>query len=162
MLSLVYSSNGGLPQLLLVNMAHILRAGLRAPARTMLSKKSLFSAGAIAAAGLAVFHHKSPGSIGLHDTRYSVTPSWILVPYRHFRSQATLATSSLFSSSISEEMASLTPPQPPPTWTHSPEDVLRITKEQIQKHKASLDKIGALKEEESNFATVRRVFDIHL
>ena len=59
-------------------------------------------------------------------------------------------------------MARLTPPQPPPTWTHSPEDVMRITKEQIQKHKESLDKIGALKEEESNFETVRRVFDIHL
>ena len=144
-------------------MAHVVRAGSQAPARTVLSRKTLLSAGAVAAAGLVAFHHhKSPGSIGLHGTRYSVTPSWILAPYRQFRSQATLATSSLFSSSISEEMASLTPPQPPPTWTHSPEDVLRITKEQIQKHKESLDKIGALKEEESNFETVRRVFDIHL
>lgn len=54
-------------------------------------------------------------------------------------------------------MAHLTPPQPPPKWTHTPEDVLKITKEQIQKHKETLDKIAALKEEDANFDNVRGV-----
>ncbi len=144
-------------------MSHIVRAGSQAPARTVLSRKTLLSAGAVAAAGLAAFHHKSPGSlsgIGLH-TRHSVThPAWLLAPYQYIRSQATLATSSLFSSSIfsgSEDMAHLTPPQPPPKWTHTPEDVLKITKEQIQKHMETLDKIAALKEEDANFDNVRCV-----
>lgn len=48
-------------------------------------------------------------------------------------------------------MASLTPPQPPPTWTHSADDVLRLTKEAIQKDKAALDKVAALKPEECTF-----------
>ncbi|KAJ7626668.1 metallopeptidase MepB [Mycena polygramma] len=38
----------------------------------------------------------------------------------------------------------IAPPQPPPDWTHTPEDVARLTKEAIAKHRAVEDRIGDL------------------
>ncbi|KAJ6508867.1 metallopeptidase MepB [Mycena sanguinolenta] len=38
----------------------------------------------------------------------------------------------------------ITPPQPPPEWTHSADDVIRLTKESIASHRAVEDKIAAL------------------
>ncbi|KAJ7288408.1 metallopeptidase MepB, partial [Mycena rebaudengoi] len=48
----------------------------------------------------------------------------------------------------------LTAPQPPPDWNHSPEDVLRLTKEAITQHRAVKDKVGALKPSECNYESV--------
>lgn len=54
-------------------------------------------------------------------------------------------------------MATLTAPQPPPSWTHTPEDVLRIMKEAIAKDKNLLDNIAALPASECSFETVRSI-----
>ena len=52
-------------------------------------------------------------------------------------------------------MASLNPPQAAPKWTHTPEEVLKLTKEAIAEERARLDKIAALKPEECTFESVR-------
>ncbi|KAF7314180.1 Thimet oligopeptidase [Mycena kentingensis (nom. inval.)] len=52
------------------------------------------------------------------------------------------------------EYPAMTPPQPPPSWTHTPADVLRLTKEIIEKDKAINDKIAALPSAECNFESV--------
>ncbi|EKM49553.1 uncharacterized protein PHACADRAFT_265095 [Phanerochaete carnosa HHB-10118-sp] len=52
-------------------------------------------------------------------------------------------------------MASLTPPQPAPSWTHSPEDVRRIAKELIDNDRKLMDKISSLPPEECTFDSVR-------
>jgi len=51
-------------------------------------------------------------------------------------------------------MANLTPPQPPPLWTHTPEDVLKLTKEAIEKDRVVQDQIAKLPAPECNFDTV--------
>ncbi|KAF8073822.1 metallopeptidase MepB [Lyophyllum atratum] len=48
----------------------------------------------------------------------------------------------------------ITPPQPPPSWNHTPEDISRITNEQIAIYRAKLDAVGALAPKDSNFASV--------
>jgi hypothetical protein len=140
-------------------MAHIVRVGSKAPARMVLGRKSLLSAGAVAAAGLAALTHKSAAG-GLLSTRHWITSPWAAVPSYYSRSQATLAS---FFPSISADMAALTPPQPPPVWTHTPEEVLRLTEERIAKHKEALDKIAALPEAECTFDTVcSQLVSIHI
>ena len=64
--------------------------------------------------------------------------------------------SSIFapSSLSSSNMANLTPPQPPPVWTHTPEDVLNLTKEAIRKDREVQDRIAKLPASECNFETV--------
>jgi hypothetical protein len=52
-------------------------------------------------------------------------------------------------------MTSLTPPQPAPSWSHSPEEIRRLTKELIEKDKKVMDEIAALRAEECNFDSVR-------
>lgn len=68
------------------------------------------------------------------------------------------ARSALFASVTSTFTSnmSLHPPQPPPNWTHTPEDVARLTKEAIANHRAVEDKIGALPASECNFESVSR------
>ncbi|KAF8208884.1 metallopeptidase MepB [Mycena galopus ATCC 62051] len=44
-------------------------------------------------------------------------------------------------------------PQPPPEWTHTPEDVLRLTKKAIDEHRAVEDKIGALQPSECTYGS---------
>jgi hypothetical protein len=44
--------------------------------------------------------------------------------------------------------------QEPLKWTHTPEQVISLTKEQIEEDRKFLDRIGALPEEECNFETV--------
>ncbi|KIP08913.1 hypothetical protein PHLGIDRAFT_68434 [Phlebiopsis gigantea 11061_1 CR5-6] len=51
-------------------------------------------------------------------------------------------------------MADLTPPQAAPSWTHSPEDVRKIAKESLDKHKALVNSISALPAEQCNFETL--------
>ena len=52
-------------------------------------------------------------------------------------------------------MSNLTPPQPPATWTHTPEQVTTSIKELIAKDRAFWDGIGSLPEEKCNFESVR-------
>ena len=53
-------------------------------------------------------------------------------------------------------MSKLTPPQPPPKWTHSAADIRDITAAAIAQNRALQDKIAALKPEECTLETVRR------
>ncbi|KAJ6584908.1 hypothetical protein B0H19DRAFT_926190 [Mycena capillaripes] len=48
----------------------------------------------------------------------------------------------------------ITPPQPPPDWTHKPEDVARLIKEAIANHRAVEDKIGALDPSECTYESL--------
>ena len=49
---------------------------------------------------------------------------------------------------------SLTPPQPPPSWDHSPGEITQLTNELIAHDRALQDKIGALDPKDSNFESV--------
>ncbi len=105
------------------------------------------SVGAGALAGLG------PGAAMRH-WQFQVTPP--LNNLWHYRSQSTL--SGLFSLPTANSiMASLNPPQAAPKWTHTPEEVLKLTKEAIADERARLDKIAALKPEECTFESVRRL-----
>ncbi|EIM81645.1 metallopeptidase MepB [Stereum hirsutum FP-91666 SS1] len=48
----------------------------------------------------------------------------------------------------------LTPPQSAPKWNHSAEDILKLTKEAIQKDREFMDRIGKLPKDQCNFETV--------
>lgn len=54
---------------------------------------------------------------------------------------------------------SLTPPQAAPSWNHTAEDIISLTKDAIAKHKATDDKVGALAPEDCNFESVRPLND---
>ena len=55
-------------------------------------------------------------------------------------------------------MANLAPPQPPPVWTHTPEDVLNLTKEAINKDREVEDNVAKLPASECNFDTVSAIY----
>jgi hypothetical protein len=65
-------------------------------------------------------------------------------------------SSSIFDTSLfsSSNLANLTPPQPPPVWGHSPEDVIKLTKEAIDKDREVQDRVARLPASECNFDTV--------
>lgn len=72
----------------------------------------------------------------------------------HYRSQSSL--SGLFPLSPADSiMTSLKPPQAAPKWTHTPEQVLKLTKEAIEEERTRLDEIGALRSEDCTFESVR-------
>ncbi|KAH9922802.1 metallopeptidase MepB [Epithele typhae] len=54
-------------------------------------------------------------------------------------------------------MPPLVPPQPPLKWTHTPEEVLALTKDTIAADRATLDKLAALAPEDCTFESVRLV-----
>ncbi|KAH8114574.1 Metalloprotease [Phellopilus nigrolimitatus] len=65
------------------------------------------------------------------------------------------STFSLFPASSSfTSMPSLTPPQSPPAWNHSPEDVLQLAKKTIDRVKQVLDKVAALDVNDCTFKSV--------
>lgn len=81
----------------------------------------------------------------------------VRVTARRFLS--THSSSSLFSllsssSTTSQTMANLTPPQPAPVWNHAAEDIVRLTKEAIEHDRAVQDKVGALDAKDANFESV--------
>lgn len=57
----------------------------------------------------------------------------------------------------------LTPPQSAPKWNHSAEDILKLTKEAIQKDREFMDRIGKLPKDQCNFETVshRRLYSFY-
>jgi hypothetical protein len=78
---------------------------------------------------------------------------------RIWRSLATAVDHRLSPLSIlTTSTMTLTPPQPAPEWNHTPEDVIKLTKELIEKDRAIQDKVGALTPEECTFSSVCRVF----
>ncbi|KAJ6619446.1 hypothetical protein B0H10DRAFT_2025622 [Mycena sp. CBHHK59/15] len=70
------------------------------------------------------------------------------------RSKVFSVGSPLFSTITSSSKMSLVAPQPPPEWNHTPEDVMRLTKEMIAKHRAVEDKIGTLQPSECDYESV--------
>jgi metallopeptidase MepB len=86
---------------------------------------------------------------GVTNKAYSV-PLWRTA----IRFSSSLTSIFAPSSLPSSNMANLTPPQPPPVWTHTPEDVLRLTKEAIEKDREVQDRVGKLPASECNFETV--------
>jgi hypothetical protein len=48
----------------------------------------------------------------------------------------------------------LTPPQPPPFWNHSADDILKLTKEAIEYDRAIQDKVGLLDPKDCTFDSV--------
>ncbi len=74
-----------------------------------------------------------------------------------YQSRCTLPLSRPFASLLSTTnavMASLTPPQPPPSWTHSAEQVLEFTKDAIAKDRELKDRVAALPSADCNFTSV--------
>ena len=49
---------------------------------------------------------------------------------------------------------SLTPPQPPPSWDHSPGEITQLTNQLIAHDRVLQDKIGALDPKDCNFESV--------
>ena len=86
------------------------------------------------------------------QTPYSVPV--LRTALRLFSTTPTLSSIFDTSSLSSFNMANLTPPQPPPVWTHTPEDVLRLTKEAIDKDRDVQDRVAKLPVSKCNFDTV--------
>lgn len=138
-------------------MASLIRAGTRVPTLYPLRRRTaLLGLGALAAAGLATLAQRS----NLGYTRPVTLPHWgynpITRPLVLHRSLSSLF-SSISSIPANSPMASLTPPQAAPSWTHSPEDVTRITNEMIEKDRKLMDKIAALDDAECTFDSVRGI-----
>lgn len=57
-------------------------------------------------------------------------------------------------------MSSITPPQPPPTWKHSPKDIEELVKKTIDNVKQVLDKVGALDANECTFDSVSNSIEL--
>lgn len=76
--------------------------------------------------------------------------------FRQFNLKAFSVRSALFSTIItaSTSRMSLSPPQPPPNWTHTPENIARLTTEAIDNHRAVEDKIGGLSPSECTYESV--------
>src|SRR5277367_1107128 len=88
-------------------------------------------------------------SVTLNNKR----PSIVDIDHHHFRF-GTRCARPFHSSLIRTTMATLKPPQPPPSWNHSPESVLVLTKEAIEKERKRQDQIGALAPEDCTFKSV--------
>ena len=61
---------------------------------------------------------------------------------------------SLLTSTSAGNMAPSIPPQPAPTWTHTADDVMRLTKEAIAKDQEVQDEVAALAPKHCNMSSV--------
>lgn len=55
---------------------------------------------------------------------------------------------------IAKHPMPFTPPQPPPVWNHSAEEILKLTKEAIEHDRAIQDKVGSLDAKDCTFESV--------
>jgi len=125
-----------------------LRAGSqRLP--SLLRPRTFICWGGALAAGFAAVK-SNWRSIGNGDIRLG--SGEFTLQYSLFRSlNLTRALSTtVFPFSVNTQM-SLTPPQAPPSWNHSPGDITRLTKEFIAQDRVVEDKVGALAAEDCNF-----------
>ena len=99
----------------------------------------------------------TPNGRGITVTPRS--PRWTCDEYIHTRAHRIRYLSTIvpiFSLGNDDQtMSNLTPPQPPPTWTHAPEQVTTLVNELIAKDRAIWDKIGSLPPEDCTFESVR-------
>jgi len=49
---------------------------------------------------------------------------------------------------------SLTPPQPPPIWNHTAEDITKLTKESIETYRGVMNKVGGLDPKDCTYESV--------
>lgn len=119
--------------------------------RRQRSLLAISSIGALTATLGAVNWRSITHGHGQHATyRVLVTPSTIFRRSLH-------SAQGLFSAlnfNASDTMASLTPPQAAPTWTHSAEDVMKLTKEAIEEDRKVQNKVAAIAPKDCGFASV--------
>ena len=130
--------------------------GMRAPTAVARHRRSLAAScrlavsagvGALAAVGLMRLSGSGP-QLRVPQMTGQASPTWLNVLNIH-RSQST------FSFSAPTAMSSLAPPQPPPKWTHTPDEVLALTKGAIARHRGQQDAVAALAPADCNFSSVR-------
>lgn len=92
-------------------------------------------------AGLAVINWRSMGGHGGYiRTRYCFISSVFCRPF------------SLLPAA--KHTMTVTPPQSPPGWEHTAEDILKLTKEAIEHDRAVQDKVGGLDPKDCTFESV--------
>lgn len=97
--------------------------------------------------------------LALNCRPYSVPGYLRIIPRRNNAYSLVSRSISLFSLDNSK-MVSLTPPQSPISWSHSPSDVVATTKELIAKNRELLDRIAAVPHKDCTFESVSSALDI--
>jgi hypothetical protein len=54
------------------------------------------------------------------------------------------------------QMPSMNPPQPPPSWSHTADDIAKLTREAIARQRKLYDRVAGLSATECNFDSVSR------
>jgi len=120
-----------------------LRAGTQYLPR-MASRKMALGWGGAITVGLVAVSWRSLSHVGRGDIR----PRFSINAFRTFFSASSFTTNTM----------TLTPPQAPPTWDHSAEDILKFTKESIETYRKVMDKVGALDPKDATFESVSLSF----
>ena len=143
-------------------MSHLVRSRIPPPSLSSTRRRrTLLGIGALAAAGLAgtlAHGQQRPFGLGFGAARSAHSHLHDLLlprPISALAHRSLFSLASILDSASPPHMASLTPPQPPPKWTHTPEEVESLTKAMIDKDRKLMDAIAALKAEDCNFDTVR-------
>ncbi|KAF7346236.1 Metallopeptidase MepB [Mycena sanguinolenta] len=115
-------------------------------------KRNMLQWGGVLAVGVAAVGLRSITSAGIPGSFRVVTPpnyTSIVNTLKAFSRPRSFSAITIPSTSMA-----ITPPQPPPEWTHSAEDVVKLTKECIASHRAVEDKIGALPPSDCTYESV--------
>jgi hypothetical protein len=135
-------------------MATIRAGSLRLP--SIVRRRAVFGWGTAVTAGIAAVSWRSITLNSAHGHGcFSVTPACLRIWCTRAFSAAPQST--LFSGISNADMTSLKPPQAPPPWNHSTEDIAKLTKDAIAKDRDLNDKIARLEEKDCNFDSVSRV-----
>ncbi|KAF9481172.1 metallopeptidase MepB [Pholiota conissans] len=129
-----------------------LRAGTQWLPRVTGRKTALGWGGALAVGLAAVSVRSISSHVSTGDIRYRYG---VHARYRAaLRSISTTASNLFFSAASNPSTMAITPPQPPPTWEHSAEDITKLTKQCIEQYRKVMDKVGALEPKDSTFESV--------
>jgi hypothetical protein len=129
-----------------------LRAGTQWLPRAATRKATLGWSGALAVglAAVSLRSISSHGSTGDIRYRYGINARYRAA----LRSISTTSSNLFFSATSPPATMTITPPQAPPTWEHSAEDITNLTKQSIEEYRKVMDKIGALEPKDSTFESV--------
>ncbi|KAJ7794145.1 hypothetical protein B0H14DRAFT_2923888 [Mycena olivaceomarginata] len=119
------------------------------PRRNMLQWGGMLAVG-VAAVGLRSITSGGRSSV-VTPLSTLTTPSF---KYIRHNLKAFSRRSSFSTITSTSRAMGITPPQPPPEWTHTPEDVGRLTKEAIDSHRAVEDQIGALQPSDCTYESL--------
>lgn len=120
----------------------VLRAGTQCLARIATRKTALGWGGAITVGLAAVSWRSISSHVACGDIRPKSS-----INSRFLRS--------FFSASpFTANTMTLTPPQAPPLWDHSTDDITKLTKESIETYRKAMDRIGALEPKDATFESV--------